>query len=442
MFVFSFINCIDAKLFLNQFDMDATSNHVMDNYLKRHNLDFKLLPNKKLIKLSDLTTIRNSFANSSIRDCNQIKNIDNFSQLNADSVNLRDSTDSSCHFVNTNENQVEKDEEKTLLEPDSNLIIKLNENSNIHTHIEPKEVLDEPLLLESIQLTESALLILNNKEELHEANENLKSAKQRKKREPSLKLKQKLNLNDLEILVSAVRDKQATVFIADIKKEHYIDKILKVKLSDVQGINQIELSNGSKEAFLKKSMFPKELNSLFDTFVSSLCGQEVTIDDNGLRKPTLKCLVVDCEFKSFSEAEILRHIKRHLAQDGYTCSQCSHQFASMTNLQRHLRIHEGSIDKEAKCPHCDYKAATITHVKRHMAHKHLERSLPCPHCSFMGATNAELKIHMARKHLELTGKNPLFLPKYLRKDYMCNICKQQFNDFKVIFCFSITLVLT
>jgi hypothetical protein len=108
----------------------------------------------------------------------------------------------------------------------------------------------------------------------------------------------------------------------------------------------------------------------------------------------------------------------------------------MTNLQRHARVHSGDSGKEIKCPECDYKAATTTHVKRHMAHKHLERSLPCPHCTFMGATNAELKIHMARKHLELTGKNPLFLPKYLRKDYQCGMCKKQFTDFKVISSFS------
>ena len=182
-------------------------------------------------------------------------------------------------------------------------------------------------------------------------------------------------------------------------------------------------------------MFPKELYTLFDTFIRALCGQKHLLDDNGNIKPTLTCLVVDCGYKSFSEAEIVRHIKRHLAQDGYTCSICSHQFASMTNLQRHLRIHEGNVGKVMKCPECDYKATTITHVKRHMAHKHLERALPCPHCSFMGATNAELKIHLARKHLELTGKNPLFLPKYLRKDYQCSVCKEQYNDFKVILIF-------
>lgn len=256
-------------------------------------------------------------------------------------------------------------------------------------------------------------------------NKENKGSSSRKKREPSLKLQQRLSNEDLELIVNCVRNRQATIYIADVKKDQYVDKILKVKLLTN------ELSNGKDEALLKKSMFPKDLNTLFETFINSLCGQEQLTDENGIIKPTLACLVVECGFKSFSEAEIMRHIKRHLAQDGYTCQTCAHQFASMTNLQRHLKIHSGEIGKEIKCSLCDYKASTITHVKRHMAHKHLERALPCPHCSFMGATNAELKIHMARKHLELTGKNPLFLPKYLRKDYQCNICKEQYNDFKV-----------
>lgn len=316
---------------------------VVDDYLKKHKLDLKLLPNKKMIKLSDLTSV----------------------WPEKQQINQEETLESFSNFDQTDLDYEEK-------ESDSN-----------------------------------------------------SSKKNRKKREPSLKLQQKLTNQDLELIVSSVRSKQAVVFKADVKKHDYVDKILRVVLESSK------LSNGNTEALLKKSMFPRELNSLFDTFVSSLCGEDYTTNENGESKPTLKCLVQDCAFISFSEAEIIRHIKRHLAQDGYTCSECMHQFASMTNLQRHLKIHTGDVGKEIKCPNCDYKASTITHVKRHMAHKHLERSLPCPHCSFMGATNAELKIHMARKHLELTGKNPLFLPKYLRKDYQCSICKEQFNDFKV-----------
>jgi hypothetical protein len=278
-------------------------------------------------------------------------------------------------------------------------------------------------------------------DELEKTKQNLLSSqinekKPRKKREPSLKLLQKLSTSDIEMIVDCVRQKRARVTIADVKKETYTDKILKIELQSTSNMPLL-LSNGKPEALLKKSMFPKELNTLFEAFVASLYSEHSISDNNGPPKPTLMCHVSECGFRSYSEAEMVRHVKRHLAQDGYTCEKCSSQFASMTNLQRHLRIHDAPqpiverVEKEEKCTLCDYKAATVTHIKRHMAHKHLERSLPCPHCSFMGATNAELKIHMARKHLELTGKNPLFLPKYLRKDYQCSICKSAYNDFKV-----------
>jgi DNA-directed RNA polymerase subunit RPC12/RpoP len=319
------------------FATTSTNNEIVDSYLKKHNLNVKILPNRKVVKLSDIMM-------PSLESENPIP-------------------------VTT----PVKDESTT-------------QEMQIH------------------------------------------QKKQRKKREPSLKLQQKLKNDDLELIVNSLKEGKASVHIADINKDTYIDKILKVQL---QPTTTLTFSNGKTDALLKKSMFPKELSNLFDNFVASLCKEETYTDStNDLKKLKLKCQVVDCHFDSCSEAEMYRHIKRHLAQDGYTCHHCQHQFASMTNLQRHVKMHDSEMNKELKCPHCDYKTNTSTHIKRHMAHKHLERSLPCPHCTFMGATNAEIKIHMARKHLELTGKNPLFLPKYLRKNYQCNICKQQYNDFK------------
>ena len=337
-------------------------------------------------------------------------------QLNNDSILNKTLTQNSSQPVNEEDNSLVRNTMNTYLK---------------------KHKLDLTLLPnKKIKLSDLSQFSVQDEEDVESDCDDCHTTKQshakrsRKKREPSLKLQQKLSTEDLELIVNCVRNRSANVSIADVRKDNYVDKILKVELLSAESS---QLTNGKNVAFLKKSMFSKELNSLFDTFVNALCGQTHLADENGLEKPALTCLVVECGYSSFSEAEIMRHIKRHLAQDGYTCATCSHQFASMTNLQRHVRIHAGSVGKEIKCPQCDYKAATVTHVKRHMAHKHLERSLPCPHCSFMGATNAELKIHMARKHLELTGKNPLFLPKYLRKDYQCGVCKEQYNDFKVNF---------
>jgi hypothetical protein len=411
--------------------LTANKNDIVDIYLKKHKLDLKVLPNKKMIKLSDLSNNgHNSFSNnynntsnatttkifeSSVdntivnEDLTKNKNLENHQFEDLDDVDDDDDDDddNDDEYGGEDEEEEEEEEEEDYDEFESD-----SDYENDY---------------EEVQKQESTLKINESNNIDKKTGQNSSSFKTRKKREPSLKLKQKLSNADLELIVGCVRDKQAQVHIADIKKDNHVDKILNVKLLNSK------LSNGNTQALLKKSMFPKDLTTLFDTFINSLCGQDYLIDANSINKPALKCLVVDCGFKSLSEAEMMRHLKRHLAQDGFTCSVCSHQFASMTNLQRHSRIHTGNPGKEVKCQLCDYKASTLTHVKRHMAHKHLERSLPCPHCSFMGATNAELKIHLARKHLELTGKNPLFLPKYLRKDYQCSICKEQYNDFKVNF---------
>ena len=64
------------------------------------------------------------------------------------------------------------------------------------------------------------------------------------------------------------------MFIADVKKSNYIDKILKVKL-----LNDNKLSNGNKEALLKKSMFPKEISLLFDSFIKSLCTERIIVEN-------------------------------------------------------------------------------------------------------------------------------------------------------------------
>jgi hypothetical protein len=60
----------------------------------------------------------------------------------------------------------------------------------------------------------------------------IEAKRSRKKREPSLKLQQKLSNEDLELIVNNVRSMNASVSIADVKKDNYIDKILKVELLD------------------------------------------------------------------------------------------------------------------------------------------------------------------------------------------------------------------
>jgi hypothetical protein len=86
---------------------------------------------------------------------------------------------------------------------------------------------------------------------------------------------QKLNVDDLQLIVNSIRANEAHVCSADIKKDKYIDKILKVKLFN----STQSLSNGQNEALLKKSMFPKDLNLLFDSFVKALFREQYIYED-------------------------------------------------------------------------------------------------------------------------------------------------------------------
>lgn len=247
-------------------DLETTaklnSNNIMDVYLKKHSLDLKVLPNKNMIKLSDL------------RPKAIIVDVAASTQQNKDGDTRYSAGNESLSFDEEEEEEDDDDHDSDDEDEvdNSSEALTSTDNSNNTSH-HPKRV--------------------------------------RKKREPSLKLQQKLTNQDLELIVECVKARHARLYIADVKKNDYVDKILRIVIEKEAG-ELCLLSNGRREALLKKSMFPKELNSLFETFVSSLCGQEFITDERGSQKPILKCLVDGCEFRSLSEAEINRHIKRCL----------------------------------------------------------------------------------------------------------------------------------
>lgn len=249
------------------------TNNIMDVYLKKHSLDLKVIPNRNMIKLSDLRS--KSFLSSppQIEDKVELETTE-------EEEDEEEDDDEEDEYDGVDEEEEGEDEDEGEDEEEDE-----GEDENI---------------------------------------EKINRKKMRKKREPSLKLQQKLTSQDLELIVSSVKSKQARVFIADVVKTGYVDKILRIELlssSAQEAVGSDEsiknaslvLSNGRSEALLKKSMFGKELATLFDAFVGALCGQESVRDErSGTLKPILKCLVECCGFKSISEAEINRHIKRFL----------------------------------------------------------------------------------------------------------------------------------
>jgi hypothetical protein len=267
-----------AQLDCLNVEPDNMNHNIMDVYLKKHKLDLKIIPTRNMIKLSDL---KSRF------------------QLSADFSNLT-----------TSNTMIQLESFTTTTPTASSSSQPSPNNSSSIDDLSSIEISNKAMLSTSVESTEFEDEDGSSSSESADDQESstMLGKKIRKKREPSLKLQQKLNNQDLELIVNCVKAKQANVSIADVKKDEYVDKILKVKIMDDS--LTLKLSNGSKEALLKKSMFPKELTTLFDAFVSSLCGQDSFVDERRSIKPILKCLVEACEFRSLSEAEMIRHIKR------------------------------------------------------------------------------------------------------------------------------------
>lgn len=168
--------------------------NAMDTYLKKHKLDLTLLPNKK-IKLSDL---RSSLNHTS--DKSELKMLSPQATTTEDTTNgiatsVADANDS-MESTEQSENELNDDIDEIQNEKDLNGIIAT-----------------------TVDADDSSALQAEQK-------------RSRKKREPSLKLQQKLSSEDLELIVSNVRSLSANVSIADVKKDNYVDKILKVELLD------------------------------------------------------------------------------------------------------------------------------------------------------------------------------------------------------------------
>ncbi len=167
---------------LEEINTDILVRNAMDIYLKKHKLDLTLLPNKK-IKLSDLTQVSTS-ALSEVKTSTYSKNSDKSQDENSLSLNK---LDDDCGFE-----EVEDEDLDTSFETD--------------------------------------YIVLEN------TNFSVSEKRSRKKREPSLKLQQKLNNADLELIVNCVCKSNARISIADVKKDNYVDKILKVELLDTNTV--------------------------------------------------------------------------------------------------------------------------------------------------------------------------------------------------------------
>ncbi len=185
---------LSAKTF-SDIDNDSSVQNAMDTYLKKHKLDVTLLPNKK-IKLSNLST--HASTNTTVSAV--------FTSTPTTS-NEKSLDDEASQVVDFTQSEKSEEEEDGFEED--------GEDDELDTTFETEQMLSE------------------------NANFSASAKRSRKKREPSLKLQQKLSNADLELIVNSVCEKNASISIADVKKDNYVDKILKVELLDANTMSAI-----------------------------------------------------------------------------------------------------------------------------------------------------------------------------------------------------------
>lgn len=180
--------------------------NAMDTYLKKHKLDLTLLPNKK-IKLSDL---RSSLSHAS--------------NNKSESSTLSQEPAVQAAAAPTNSSVVDP-----LVDGSSS-----NTNDSIESTEQSENELNDEI--DDVQAEDlngiAATVDVADADAEGSTGPLVEKKRSRKKREPSLKLQQKLSNEDLEMIVSNVRSLSANVSIADVKKDNYVDKILKVELLD------------------------------------------------------------------------------------------------------------------------------------------------------------------------------------------------------------------
>ena len=140
----------------------------------------------------------------------------------------------------------------------------------------------------------------------------------------------------------------------------------------------------------------------------------------------LKCKY--CGFECTLTQEMRRHLKVHMEDKPFKCTECEQTFNVEVNLRIHCcGQHFKRSDTKPKCCECDKCFTRLASLKSHLTTHQKEELLSCGQCSQQFPTQYYLNKHITTDHLS---------PKKLKSDkstvskteYICGVCSQKFPN--------------
>lgn len=132
--------------------------------------------------------------------------------------------------------------------------------------------------------------------------------------------------------------------------------------------------------------------------------------DSAKTKKTYKRGICPHCGRSFAQASLVIHIRRHTGEKPYQCDECQKGFPRRQDLVVHKRQHTG--ERPHVCTICGKSFTRPNKLSRHMRIHTGLRPYKCSECHKSFTQSNDLRIHM-RRH---TGEKP----------YKCNICNEAF----------------
>ncbi|KAJ8943811.1 hypothetical protein NQ318_020883, partial [Aromia moschata] len=108
------------------------------------------------------------------------------------------------------------------------------------------------------------------------------------------------------------------------------------------------------------------------------------------------------------EAEKLTYDNEY---DFYTCNNCSAEFQTKEEAEKHYETHEEKYD----CEVCSKTVAGALNFSSHLQQHREDKNFPCPLCPHMTSRKSAMLIHIVRFH-------------YRKYDFQCQSCGKCFND--------------